>query len=234
VTDRPNLVLGTRPWNLRVFDEIISRFPGTWRYFGVERPLTIEAVREIHPRYLFFLHWSSRVPREVFSEYECVAFHLTDLPYGRGGSPLQNLISRGHRATKLTAFRMVEELDAGPVYLKEDLSLEGSAEEIFLRSSELSARMIRRFLEEKPAPAPQLGQPTAFKRRSPAESLIPELGTLARLHDFVRMLDAEGYPPAFLEHQGFRYEFSRAVLKDGRVLADVTIRRSPREEGRTP
>jgi methionyl-tRNA formyltransferase len=232
--ERPNLVLGTRPWNRRVFDEVISRFPGTWRYFGGERPLTLEAAREVDPRYLFFLHWSSRVPREVLAEYECVAFHMTDLPYGRGGSPLQNLISRGHRSTKLTAFRMVEELDAGPIYLKEDLSLEGSAEEVYLRASELSARMIRRFLEEKPAPAPQAGQPTVFKRRTPAESAIPELGTLPRLFDFLRMLDAEGYPPAFLEHLGFRYEFSRAVLKDGRIVADVAIRPAGEKEGRTP
>jgi len=55
---------------------------------------------------------------------------MTYMPYGRGGSPLQNLIVRGYRHTKLTALRMVEEFDAGPVYLKEDLCLEGNAEEI--------------------------------------------------------------------------------------------------------
>jgi len=37
------------------------------------------------------------------------------------------------------------------------------------------------------------------------------------------MLDADGYPLAFLEHAGFRYEFSRASLRDGRIVADVTI-----------
>jgi methionyl-tRNA formyltransferase len=37
------------------------------------------------------------------------------------------------------------------------------------------------------------------------------------------MLDAEGYPRAFLEHGGFRYEFNRGVLYDGRIEADVRI-----------
>jgi methionyl-tRNA formyltransferase len=37
------------------------------------------------------------------------------------------------------------------------------------------------------------------------------------------MLDAEGYPRAFLEYAGFRYEFSRAALYDGRIIADVKI-----------
>ncbi len=27
-------------------------------------------------------------------KFECVCFHMTDVPYGRGGSPLQNLIIR--------------------------------------------------------------------------------------------------------------------------------------------
>jgi methionyl-tRNA formyltransferase len=43
---------------------------------------------------------------------------MTDLPFGRGGSPLQNLISRKIYNTKLSAIRVVKELDAGPVFLK--------------------------------------------------------------------------------------------------------------------
>jgi methionyl-tRNA formyltransferase len=45
----------------------------------------------------------------------------------------------------------------------------------------------------------------------------------ARLQDFIRMLDAEGYPRAFLDHQGFRFEFSSARRKNGVLLADVRI-----------
>jgi methionyl-tRNA formyltransferase len=148
---------------------------------------------------------------------------MTDVPYGIGGSPLQNLIVRGHRETKLTALRMVSELDAGPVYLKQRLCLEGNAEEVFIRATELSAQMIRRIVAEEPQPVPQSGKPTLFKRRKPGESEIPELSSLASLHDFIRMLDAEGYPNAFLVHKGFRFEFSRTARYDGRIVADVTI-----------
>ena len=56
---------------------------------------------------------------------------MTDLPYGRGGSPLQNLIMMGKRNTKLTAFKCVKKLDSGPIYLKKKLSLDGNLEEIF-------------------------------------------------------------------------------------------------------
>lgn len=217
------LVAGARPWNRRIFDQIISRYPGQWHFASNPSELTVERIADLNLRYIFFLHWSWKVPAEITDAYECVCFHMTDVPYGRGGSPLQNLIVRGHRQTKLTALRMTAALDAGPVYLKEDLSLEGNAEEIYIRSSYLSASMIRRIINDKLVPQPQIGTLVVFRRRNPPESEIPCLPDLQALHDFIRMLDAEGYPLAFLKHNGFRYEFSRSGLYDGRIVADVVI-----------
>lgn len=55
---------------------------------------------------------------------------MTDLPYGRGGSPLQNLIKRNIENTKISAIKVVKDLDAGDIYLKRDLNLNGTADEI--------------------------------------------------------------------------------------------------------
>ncbi len=221
------LVAGCKPWNRRVFAGRLASLPGEWRFVAGREELTPGLIAEFRPRFVFFLHWSWIVPEAVLNAAECVCFHMTDVPYGRGGSPLQNLIVRGHRETKLTALRMCAELDAGPVYLKCPLSLEGGAEEILVRASELSADMIATLIRLRPEPQPQSGEVTLFKRRRPEESLIPSLPGLPALHDFIRMLDADGYPRAFLEHAGFRYEFARAVRYDGRVVADVTITASP-------
>jgi methionyl-tRNA formyltransferase len=222
------VVAGCKPWNKRAYDELIARFSGgEWLF--VTNPEQLSGVLiDSQPRYIFFVHWSWIVPNEIITKYECVCFHMTDLPYGRGGSPLQNLIMRGHDKTKLTALRMVEELDAGPVYYKEDLSLEGNAEEIYIRATYLSVQMIVRIIEEHPQPIPQDGREVVFKRRKPSESNIPQLNSIDSLYDFIRMLDAEGYPHGYLEHAGFVYEFRRAALYDGRILADVTI--SPMKE----
>ena len=176
------------------------------------------------PAVHIFLHWSWKVPDEIINDYECECFHMTDFPYGRGGIPLQNLVIRGHRHSKLTALRMTQDIDAGPVYLKEDLCLEGNAEEIYIRAAYLAAEMIKCIIKDQPTPVPQVGEPTVFKRRKPEESEIPELDSLQALYDFIRMLDAEGYPRAFIGYRGFLYEFSRAALYDGRIVADVTIR----------
>lgn len=219
------IVLGSKSWNRRVFEERIRRLPGNWHFICDPKELKVKRVRELAPAALFFLHWSWKVPNELVRDFECICFHMTDVPYGRGGSPLQNLIERGHTETKLTALRMTETFDAGPVYLKAPLSLAGTADEILMRASALSAVMIEAILRERPEPRPQVGEPVVFKRRRPEDSQIPSTESVETLHDFIRMLDGEGYPAAFLVHNGYRYEFTRAALRDGRIVADVSIAR---------
>jgi methionyl-tRNA formyltransferase len=220
------LVLGCKPWNRRLFDEYLSQLAGRWFYVDSPAKLTLDFVQNLSPRYIFFLHWSWKVPQQIVSQFECVCFHMTDVPFGRGGSPLQNLIVRGHTKTKLTALRMTEEFDAGPVYAKELLSLHGGAEEIYVRAGRLSAKMIERIVEDQMTPVAQKGKPVQFKRRTPAESEVRTPASLEDLYDFIRMLDAEGYPCAFLNHSGMRFEFSRPALYDGKIVADVKITRA--------
>lgn len=218
------VVCGSRPWSRRAFDEILSEQPGIWVFVGDPNDLPTR-LAAVAPKYVFFLHWSWMVPREIVERYECIGFHMTDLPYGRGGSPLQNLISRGHARTKLTAFRFDAGLDTGPVYLKEDLLLEGAAQEIYERASAVAARMALRIVNEKIEPTPQTGEVVVFKRRTPDQSAIPLNGTAQQLYDHIRMLDAEGYPRAFLDAGEWRVVLREAELRDGMVEAKARFAR---------
>ena len=217
------IVAGRTEWNRRIFQEVISQYPGDWFFIGSREELAFKRIQKIKPRYLFFLHWSWRVPTKIIRAYECVLFHPTDLPYGRGGTPVQNLLLRGHKKTKLTAFKMTKDFDAGPIYLKEDLCLEGNAEEIYIRASYLAAKMIKHIINTQIKPTPQTGEIIVFKRRKPKESEIKKELSLQQLYDFIRMLDAEGYPNAFLIHKGVKYKFNRADLYNERIEANVTI-----------
>lgn len=217
------VVCGCKSWNRCSFDDVISKLPGIWRYFSCKEELTVANLKKIQPQRVFFLHWSWIVPKEIIDTFECVNFHMTDLPYGRGGSPLQNLILSGKKETVLTAHRMTDEVDAGPVYLKKPLSLAGSAEEILKRSSGLAAEMIGQIIRDNPEPTPQKGAVTDFRRRTPEESEIPAGISSIDLYDFIRMLDAEGYPKAFFRYKCFRCEFRNARFAGGAVQADATI-----------
>lgn len=218
-------IVGRQPWNRKHYEEILKNAEGEWDFIASDEELAGLAGTGTLYRFVFFLHWSKKVPIDFLRTNECVCFHMTDVPYGRGGSPLQNLIARGHKETKLTALKMTSEFDAGPVYLKTSLSLEhGTAEEIFIRASKLSCELALAIARDEPVPVEQSGVPVNFKRRAPSESALPiNMKSLEAVFDHIRMLDCEGYPNAFLDFGKFRLTFRRASLHHDCIDVDVTI-----------
>lgn len=221
-----NIIIAyNKPWYKRIVTDLRKEYPNTNIYSIENRESLTEAfLDKIRPDYIFFPHWSFFIEENIFENYTCVIFHMTDLPFGRGGSPLQNLIARGIYETKISAIRCVKELDAGPVYLKRRLSLYGNAEEIYMRATSTVTEMIASMIETRPEPEPQIGEIVEFKRRQPHEGNIAHLATLEQVYDYIRMLDAEGYPKAFIETEKFVFEFERSALKEGEIHADVRIK----------
>ena len=191
--------------------------------------LTLDFLEKYEPEYIFFPHWSWIIPEEIFTRFECVIFHMTDLPYGRGGSPLQNLIVRGHKDTMMSALRCEAEMDAGPVYLKMPLSLRGSAEKILERASIVIEQILLVIVRKKLIPKVQHGEVVEFKRRKPEDGNLAGLTELNQVHDYIRMLDAEGYPPAFLLEDNIIYEYTDAIITEDSIDAKVTIRKKENE-----
>ncbi|MDR0919481.1 MAG: methionyl-tRNA formyltransferase [Oscillospiraceae bacterium] len=186
--------------------------------------LTFEKLTQIKPKYVFFPHWSYIIPKNIYENFECIVFHMTDLPFGRGGSPLQNLISSGIYETKISAIKVNEGIDTGDVYFKENLSLYGSAEEIYMRASEIIFnKMIPYIIKNNPQPVPQTGVATTFNRRKPESSEITENMLLKQIYDQIRMLDAEDYPDAFIKFGKYKLTFNRAKLVSDGIIADVKI-----------
>lgn len=217
------IIASSKEWNKQYFNRLKGIIPGDWHWISSPSDL-VTVLKDIKPRYIFFLHWNWLVPEDVWKNVECVCFHMTDVPFGRGGSPLQNLILAGHTDTKLTALRIVKELDAGPVYAKKSLSLDGRAEEIYLRMGNLSSEIIQWMIENNPEPKPQEGEVVIFKRRKPEQSNLPREGDLRNAYNFIRMLDADGYPNAFVEYGSYQMHFQNARLDSDHIIAEVVIK----------
>lgn len=219
------VVAAARVWTAAKTREFCER-RGDIEVSIVHQPseLTYDRLRAISPDYVFFPHWSWRIPPEIYGNFRCIVFHPSDLPFGRGGSPIQNLIEAGFQSTKISAIEVTGEMDAGGVFLKRDLLLLGTAEEIYLRMQDvIFDEMIPFILENEPVPVPQNGDGTIFKRRTPAMGAIRPEMTIKQVFNTIRMLDAEGYPHAFLDFGPFRFTFTRASLKANEILADVVI-----------
>jgi methionyl-tRNA formyltransferase len=220
------IVATVRSWNIDVFRRRLAHLPGQWVL--VERPDQLAtALSNSNPRFVFFPHWNWKIPTEIYSAYRCVGFHTGDLPRDRGGSPVQNLIAAGRSETSVSAFKVSEEVDSGPVYEKRPISLLGNGEEIFIRLAETVADMIEHIVATEPAATPQGPEESKpFLRRTPEQSRIPAGIDLVQLFDHIRMLDADGYPRAFIEIPGYRIEFRNPVLRVGSIEAIITIRKS--------
>lgn len=219
-----NYVVATSSvWNPNLGVELQDLTGHPFTLITTKEELTAKTLREINPSKIFLPHWSYILPAEIYEKFECVMFHMTDLPYGRGGSPLQNLILRGHTETVISAFRCEAGLDTGPVYLKKALSLAGTAQEIFERATQTVQEMIVELIQTQPSPVPQVGQPTVFKRRTPEEGNLALAQNLSQIYDFIRMLDAKGYPPAFLKSKNIKFDFSEAKFNGTEITATVKI-----------
>lgn len=194
-------------------------------YIQSKEELNYESLKKINPGYIFFAHWSYIIPAEIYENFNCVIFHMTDLPFGRGGSPLQNLLDRGIYHTKISAIKCVKELDAGDIYLKKDFDISyGSAREIYERAGDIVSDMIDEIILTNPKPVSQKGEAICFKRRKPEQSNIIDLQDLTKIYNYIRMLDADGYPKAFIENKNIKFEFSDVKFKNGKLTAQVEIK----------
>jgi methionyl-tRNA formyltransferase len=212
------ILVSNKEWQITAFKKALQQNEVEWYFIFNMADFTVEKIKEINPEKIFITHWSNKIPSSVYEGFNCILFHMTDLPYGRGGSPLQNLIVRGHTETKISAIKVVEELDAGDIYLKKDLKLAGTAKEIFENATNIMVQMILEIIETNPMPKAQTDDIVVFKRRKPEDSNIENLNELKQIYDYIRMLDSEGYPNAYIETEHLKFEFINADNSHANVI----------------
>jgi methionyl-tRNA formyltransferase len=219
------IILSEKKWHEDLFNQLKSEFKeNEWLLINKIADFNLQLLNEFKPDKIFIPHWSYIIPEEIFNSFDCIVFHMTDLPFGRGGSPLQNLIVRGFKTTKISAIKVQSGIDTGYVYLKKSLDLTGSAQEIFQKSAVVIEEMIKEIIIKKSIPSPQIGEVVEFKRRKPEESNISELEDLENIYNYIRMLDCEGYPHAFIETKFFKAEFTNADFNESEKIITANVR----------
>lgn len=219
------IIATIKDWNINQYNRSIYKKHKNWYLVTDAKKLTTKYIKSIKPKYIFFPHWSKKVNSKIINNYECIGFHETDLPYGRGGSPIQNMIIRNYKKTVISAIKLTDELDAGPIYLKKTLKLDGNAQEIYERTSKKVFKMINIIIKKKIMPVAQKGKVVKFKRRKPKQSnLSKKTKTLKELYNHIRMLDAKTYPTAFIKHGNLRIEFKKAKINNKSIKASASIK----------
>ena len=103
------------------------------------------------------------------------------------------------------------------------MKLNGTAEEIYFRATDLTKKMIEFIVENEPSPVAQKGEVTKFKRRNREDGNWENCDSLNEIYDYIRMLDADGYPRSFIRFKNFELKFSKASLNENILNAKVEI-----------
>ena len=193
----------------------------------IKHKLNLIDIKKAKPDRIFFVHWSKLIDRKIFLNYECIQFHCSNLPNFKGGSPVQNQIIREVNMTKLSAFRVNENIDSGDICLKRNLSLAGKASDIYKRIENIAIQEIKKsLLKPKLKYRKQSGMSSFFRRRPPKLSKIPfSIKKIKEIYDYIRMLDADGYPKSFLELKNFKVEFFNAIKKKNKIYGNFEIKK---------
>ena len=169
----------------------------------------------------FYLSYSRIMPVEQLGRHwHNLVVHGSDLPHGRGWSPLTWQVLEGRSRLAVTLFEAVEELDAGPVYAQRWVELQGH--ELIDELRQLQAAKILelcdwavRDLDDLGEHArPQHGEASFYRRRKPADSRLDPERTIAEQFELLRVVDNDRYP-AFFELRDHRYRLH--IHDDGPV-----------------
>ena len=213
------IIITKKKWDLNNFKNLNKNI------FVFDK-INLIKIKKINPKIIFFIHWSKYIQDFLFNKYLCIQFHSSNLPKGRGGSPIQNQILSNIKKTKISAFKVSQKLDSGPICLQYNLSLKGSALDILKRIENKSIQMIKKIINIKNLNfKKQKGKPSLFKRRMPSESIINlyKTTTINKLYDFLRMLDAPCYPKAYVKLNKFKFMFNDIKLNKRKINAKVEI-----------
>lgn len=128
----------------------------------------LQRLAEERPVAVAVVAYGRILPREVLDlpSLGCVNVHPSLLPRHRGASPIQAAILAGDRETGVTTMKIVEELDAGPVYLVQKVPIGGRedagslSDRLARLGAELLVETLRGLASGTLAARPQAGEPT--------------------------------------------------------------------------
>lgn len=166
--------------------------------------------------------WSWILPERFVENHVCICNHPSPLPKYRGGTPIQNQIIHGEKASQVSLFRILKGIDDGPIYLQKNFSLEGHLQDILRRmeqvGAELTFELLDRLSEKTLKPIAQdETKATVNVRRKPQDSELTQEklkgASLEYLWNFTRMLE-DPYPNSYLKLADGKKIFIKQSEKD--------------------
>lgn len=156
---------------------------------------------------LFLLSCEKIFNKLNLNDYNLVV-HESNLPEGKGWSPLTWQVLDGKNRIPITIFEAVEKVDSGRIYLQSFIELTGKEllPEIRNLQGEKTIDLILKFLEnlEHIKGKGQEGNSTYYRKRNPKDSELDINKSIKNQFNLLRVCDNERYP-AFFKFKNEKY-----------------------------
>jgi len=162
---------------------------------------------------LFLISCTEMIGKNIRDNFKhTLVIHESDLPSGRGWSPIIWQIIEGRDKITITLFNAVDKVDAGDIWRKEMIHIENHEmiDEINNKLFPAKLKLIDFAIEymDKIIPTPQssIGS-SSYTRRNPEDSKLDINKSIAEQFDLLRVVDKKRYP-CFIEHRGHKYKIN--------------------------
>lgn len=133
--------------------------------------------------------YGALIPKELLDRALWLNVHPSLLPRWRGAAPVERAIMAGDTETGVSIFRLVEELDAGPVGAAGDFPIgpDDDAGAVFERAADMGSELLDGVLARQRF-TPQEGEATYAEKIGPADRELDWSRPPRELHNRIRAL----------------------------------------------
>jgi methionyl-tRNA formyltransferase len=161
---------------------------------------------------LFLLGCTSIIPDSILARNRNnLVVHESNLPEGRGWAPVAWQVLKGKNRIPIVLFQATNTLDAGPIYLRDCIELDGTEllPEIKQKQGEKTVQLVDTFLKKWPDVKceSQVGEPTYFPKRTEGDDELDPQKTIIENFNHLRIVHNEKYPA------WFRFKGEKYILK---------------------
>jgi UDP-2,4-diacetamido-2,4,6-trideoxy-beta-L-altropyranose hydrolase len=167
--------------------------------------------------FCFYLSCSKIIPKKILSNFKNnLVVHESELPQGKGWSPLSWQILDNKNKIPVTLFEADEKVDSGVIYDQEWINLNGNELINDLRNLQAQAtlKLCKNFIYSYPkniaTSRSQKGKESFYTKRTPKDSEINPEKNISEQFNLLRIVDNEKYPAFFkLGDDTFQLQVSR-------------------------
>ena len=159
--------------------------------------------------FVFVLGFTKILKRDFLSRNKMVMIiHESELPKGKGFSPIQWQILEGENEIKVCLINAAEKVDSGEILETEKLIFDGSElyDEIRESQARVSFKLIRKFLKKYPnnSKCSQIGNSTYYRKRTKKDSELNINDSIKDSFPKLRIGNNEEWP-SFFKLNGVTY-----------------------------